>query len=243
MLCRRPAVRRTRADKAGALTFTQTAWILAREVPQSTLAQVKAWHDETVSALLFVIGLVLLAAGLWLDRSEAVNITLLVLGVGLLAIGALVPRIEGQMSIGARGVAMQIAGQNPLAEAIYRVEDVRETAAEAVDVEAADDATKVEEVEKAVGRAWLDLFPTAHAVTASVAGSTLAPTAWVPPDYSGGAALPLRYTPSYSKEFVIPSQYSEFLKRLEEPRDDFKFRVWNGIHGQAEQSDDPDESP
>jgi hypothetical protein len=211
----------------------------------SWLMYMKAWHDEVASGVLVVIGLLLLAAGLWVDRTEAVNITLLVLGAGLIATGAFLPRIEGLLTLGSKGVGVGIpvAAQNPIAETLLRFEQVRETAERSL--EAAPKDEREERVAETVGRAFIDLFPTPTAVTASVAGSALAPSGWPTssPEYYGGAFLPSHLP-------VQPEEYFRFLKRLDEPPEDFTHRILSldGISFQAapvevETDDESEETP
>jgi len=180
----------------------------------------KAWHDEAASALLFLVGILLLIAGLFLDRTEAVSITLLILGAGVIATGAFLPRIEGLLTIGARGVRIPVAASTALAEPLLRFERVRETAEKALEA-APRTEEREEKVAEAVGRAFLDLFPTPSAVTASVAGSAVAPVWPASPSYSGGAAA----LPPQPVSVVPAEEYFRFLKRLEEPSEQFVHRI------------------
>jgi hypothetical protein len=198
-------------------------------VTRSLLGWTRAWHDELASAVLIVSGMLLAAAGLWLDRAQGESITLLILGAGLVAVGAFLPRVQGRLTIGASGIGIPVGAPHPLAETLLRFEHVRETTEKALQADP-DPEERQEKVAETVGRAFLDMFPTPTAVTASVAGSALAQSWTSSPEYSGGAALPWApQAPTYYGGAALPenavTEYWDFLTRLQEPTERFTDRI------------------
>jgi len=224
---------------------------------------VQAWHDEATSLVLVVVGILLLVGGATLHRAESVNIALLVLGVGLLTVGGLLSRIEGTIKLGPRGAEVPVGARTPTTESLLRIEEVREKAAEAVPTDEPE-PRKGEKVAEAIGRAYLDLFPSPAVLAASVVASeaSMAPTYWSgnPSRYSSEWATgpvndwtsaPDPWTPAVFGA-VAPSDYSQFLTRLAEPRDQFANRILFGTNwptgknvseGQNEEETGSEESP
>jgi hypothetical protein len=131
---------------------------------------------------------------------------------------------------GPRGAEVPVVARTAATESLLRIEGVREKAAEALPTDEAE-ARKDEKVAEAIGRAYLDLFPSPAVLSASVAASEVSritPTYWSRnPRYGSERALsgpPETWTPSpYTA--IDTKDYSAFLARLAEPPDQFADRI------------------
>jgi hypothetical protein len=207
---------------------------------------VQAWHDEVTSLVLVVVGILLLVGGATLHRTESVEITFLVLGVGLLTVGGFLSRIEGTIRLGPRGAEVPVVARNPTTESLLRMEEVRGKAEETVPTDQPE-PRKDEKVAEAIGRAYLDLFPSPAVLSASLAASeAIVPTYWeTNPRYGSERALsgpPETWvSPPYTA--IDPKDYSAFWQRLSEPPHKFADRILNLVEDQDEEEQTGEESP
>jgi hypothetical protein len=187
------------------------------------LAWIRLWHDTLATLILLIVGVLLLVAGAFLPRAQAVEIALLVIGSGVLLVGAFLARVQGTIKIGPTGFELGV-GPLPAADSLLKLEATRERAAEV--------APSEEDVDQAVGRAYRDLFPEPATVAVSLAGSAsgftgsnLLASRW------SRAGLPLGSPARFPAVTRPPSHedYATVLRTLSEPTDAFAERVLDEV--------------